>query len=179
MAKREHTLKACSCDGVRRRSWNGARKVPTYFLAPVRLSSARGKDSHREASPCIILMYSNLQQPKADFSSQDPVFPLSWRAELGTKHPIECQNGCNTAVTSLNTKLKLANYPGKWSIKAGHMSGKTTNHFPVAIRLQPQISDNSTLIPSIKWDFSKFLDGYSIKSPSNGDSDMGTALQNN
>ena len=36
----------------------------------------------REASPCIILMYSNLQQPKADFSSQCPVFPLSWRAEL-------------------------------------------------------------------------------------------------
>ena len=29
-----------------------------------------------------ILMYSNLQQPKADFSSQGPVFPLSWRAEL-------------------------------------------------------------------------------------------------
>ena len=82
MAKREHTLKACSCDGVRRRSWNGARKAPTYLLAPVRLSSARGKDSHREASPCIILTYSNLQQPKADFSSQDPVFPLSWRAEL-------------------------------------------------------------------------------------------------
>ena len=27
-------------------------------------------------------MYSNLQQPKADFSSQGPVFPLSWRAEL-------------------------------------------------------------------------------------------------
>ena len=82
MAKREHTLKACSCDGVRRRSWNGARKAPTYLLVPVRLSSTRGKDSHREASPCIILTYSNLQQPKADFSSQDPVFPLSWRAEL-------------------------------------------------------------------------------------------------
>ena len=82
MAKREHTLKACSCGGVRRRSWNGARKAPTYLLAPVRLSSALGKDSHREASPCIILMYSNLQQPKADFSSQRPVFPLSWRAEL-------------------------------------------------------------------------------------------------
>ena len=82
MAKREHTLKACSCDGVRRRSWNGARKAPTYLLAPVHLSSTRGKDSHREASPCIILTYSNLQQPKADFSSQDPVFPLSWRAEL-------------------------------------------------------------------------------------------------
>ena len=82
MAKREHTLKVCSCDGVRRRSWNGAQKAPTYLLVPVRLSSARGKDSHREASPCIILMYSNLQQRKADFSSQDPVFPLSWRAEL-------------------------------------------------------------------------------------------------
>ena len=82
MAKREHTLKACSCDGVRWRSWNGARKAPTYLLVPVCLSSIRGKDSHREASPCIILMCSNLQQPKADFSSQDPVFPLSWRAEL-------------------------------------------------------------------------------------------------
>ena len=82
MAKREHTLKACSCHGVRRRSWNGALKAPTYLLAPVHLSSARGKDSHREASPCIILTYSNLQQPKADFSSQDPVFFLSWRAEL-------------------------------------------------------------------------------------------------
>ena len=82
MAKREHALKACSCDGVRRRSWNGAQKAPTYLLVLVRLSSARGKDSHREASPCIILMYSNLQQPKADFSSQDPVFPPSWRAEL-------------------------------------------------------------------------------------------------
>ena len=82
MAKREHTLKVCSCDGVRRRSWNGARKAPTYLLVPVHLSSAHGKDSHREASPCIILMYSNLQQPKADFRPQDPVFPLSWRAEL-------------------------------------------------------------------------------------------------
>ena len=82
MAKREHTLKACSCDGVRRRSWNGALKALTYLLAPVRLSSARGKDSHREASPDISLMYSNLQQPKTDFSSQDPVFPPSWRAEL-------------------------------------------------------------------------------------------------
>ena len=82
MTKREHTLKACSCGGVRRRSWNGAQKAPTYVLALVRLSSALGKDSHREASPCIILMYSNLQQPKADFSSQCPVFPLSWRAEL-------------------------------------------------------------------------------------------------
>ena len=82
MAKSEHTLKACSCDGVRRRSWNGARKALTYLLAPVRLSSARGKDSHREASPCINLTYLNLQQPKADFSSQDPVFPPSWRAEL-------------------------------------------------------------------------------------------------
>ena len=51
---------------------------------------------------------------------------------------MERQNGCNTAVTSLNTKLELANYPGKWSIKADHMSGKTTNHFPVAIRLQPR-----------------------------------------
>ena len=82
MARREHTLKACSCDGVRQRSWNGALKAPTYRLAPVHLSSARGKDSHREVSPCIILTYSNLQQPKVDFSSQDPVFPLSWRAEL-------------------------------------------------------------------------------------------------
>ena len=82
MAKREHTLKGCSCDGVRQRSWKGALKAPTYLLAPVRLSSARGKDSHREASPCIILTYSNLQQPKVDFSSQDPVFSLSWRAEL-------------------------------------------------------------------------------------------------
>ena len=58
MAKREHALKACSCDGVRRRSWNGAWKAPTYLLVPVHLSSARGKDSHREVSPCIILMYS-------------------------------------------------------------------------------------------------------------------------
>ena len=82
MAKNEHTLKACSCDGVRWRSWNGARKALTYLLVPVRLSSAHGKDSHREASPCIILTYSNLQQPKADFNSQDPVFPPSWRAEL-------------------------------------------------------------------------------------------------
>ena len=78
MAKREHALKACSCGGVRRRSWNGARKAPMYLLAPARLSSALGKDSHREASPCIILMYSSLQQPKADFNSQYPVFPLSW-----------------------------------------------------------------------------------------------------
>ena len=82
MAKREHTLKACSCDGARRRSWKGALKAPTYLLVPVHLSNARGKDSHREASPCIILTYSNLQQPKVDFSSQDPVFSLSWRAEL-------------------------------------------------------------------------------------------------
>ena len=82
MAKREHTLKACSCDGARRRSWKGALKAPTYLLVPVRLSNARGKDSHREASPCIILTYSNLQQPKVDFSFQDPVFSLSWRAEL-------------------------------------------------------------------------------------------------
>ena len=82
MAKREHALKVCSCGGVRRRSWNRARKAPTYLLAPARLSSTLGKDSHREASPCIILMYSNLQQPKADLSSQCPVFPLSWRAEL-------------------------------------------------------------------------------------------------
>ena len=82
MAKMEHALKACSCGGVRRRSWNGARKAPTYLLAPARLSSALGKDSHREASPCIILMYSNLQQPKADFSSQCPVFPPSWRDGL-------------------------------------------------------------------------------------------------
>ena len=82
MAKREHTLKACSCDGVRRRSWKGARKAPTYLLVPFNLSSSRGKDSHREASPDISLMYSNLQQPKADFSSQDPVCPPSWRAEL-------------------------------------------------------------------------------------------------
>ena len=82
MAKREHTLKACSCDGARRRSWKGALKAPTYLLVPVRLSNACGKDSHREASPCIILIYSNLQQPKVDFSFQDPVFSLSWRAEL-------------------------------------------------------------------------------------------------
>ena len=82
MAKREHTLKACSCGGVRRGSWNGALKVPTYFLAPFNLSSSRGKDSHREASPDISLTYSNLQQPKADFSPQDPVCPPSWRAEL-------------------------------------------------------------------------------------------------
>ena len=82
MAKMEHALKACSCGGVRRRSWNGARKAPTYLLVPARLSSALGKDSHREASPCIILMYSNLQQPKADFSSQCPVFPPSWRDGL-------------------------------------------------------------------------------------------------
>ena len=82
MAKREHALKACSCGGVRRRSWNGAQKAPTYLLAPARLLSTLGKDSHREASPCIILMYSNLQQPKADLNSQGPVFPLSWRAEL-------------------------------------------------------------------------------------------------
>ena len=77
MAKREHTLKACSCDGARWRSWKGALKALTYLLVPVRLSNARGKDSHREASPCIILTYSNLQQPKVDFSSQDPVFSLS------------------------------------------------------------------------------------------------------
>ena len=64
MAKREHTLKACSCDGARRRSWKGALKAPTYLLAPVRLSNARGKDSHREASPCIILTYSNLQHQR-------------------------------------------------------------------------------------------------------------------
>ena len=82
MAKREHTLKACSCDGVRWRSWKRALKAPTYLLAPVHLSNACGKDSHREASPCIILIYSNLQQPKVDFSFQDPVFSLSWRAEL-------------------------------------------------------------------------------------------------
>ena len=44
MTKREHTLKACSCDGARWRSWKGALKAPTYLLAPVRLSSARGKD---------------------------------------------------------------------------------------------------------------------------------------
>ena len=77
MARREHNLKAFSCDGVRRSSWNGARKAPTYLLAPFSLSSARGKDSYREVSPCIILTYSNLQQPKADFSSQNPVFPPS------------------------------------------------------------------------------------------------------
>ena len=82
MAKREHTLKACSCDGVRRSSWKGALKAPTHLLAPVRLSSARGKDSHREASPSNILTYSNLQQLKVDFSSKDPVFSLSWRTEL-------------------------------------------------------------------------------------------------
>ena len=82
MAKREHALKACSCGGVRQRSWNRAQKAPTYLLVPVRLSSPLGKDSHREVSPCIILMYSNLQQPKAEFSSQCPVFPLSWRVEL-------------------------------------------------------------------------------------------------
>ena len=82
MAKREHALKACSCGGVRRRSWNGAQKAPTYLLAPAHLLSTLGKDSHREASPCIILMYSNLQQPKADFSSQCPVFPPSWRDGL-------------------------------------------------------------------------------------------------
>ena len=70
-------LKACSCDGARRRSWKGALKAPTYLLVPVHLSNARGKDSHREASPCIILTYSNLQQPKVDFSSQAPVFSLS------------------------------------------------------------------------------------------------------
>ena len=75
MAKREHALKACSCGGVRRRSWNGALKAPTYLLVPFSLSSSRGKDSHREMSPEIILMYSNLQQPKADFSSQNPVCP--------------------------------------------------------------------------------------------------------
>ena len=82
MDKMEHALKACSCGGVRRRSWNGAWKAPTYLLAPAHLSSALGKDSHREASPCIILMYSNLQQPKADLSSQCPVFPPSWRDGL-------------------------------------------------------------------------------------------------
>ena len=82
MAKREHTRRACSCDGVRRRSWKGALKVPTYLLVPVRLSNARGKDYHKEASPCIILTYSNLQQPKVDFNSQDPVFSPSWRDEL-------------------------------------------------------------------------------------------------
>ena len=82
MAKMEHALKACSCGGVRQRSWNGARKAPTYLLAPARLLSTLGKDSHRKVSPCIILMYSNLQQPKADFSSQCPVFPPSWRDGL-------------------------------------------------------------------------------------------------
>ena len=75
MAKREHTLKACSCVEVRRRSWNGALKAPMYLLAPFNLSSSHGKDSHRETSPDISLMYSNLQQPKADFSSQNPVCP--------------------------------------------------------------------------------------------------------
>ena len=75
MAKREHTLKACTCDGARGRSWKGALKAPTYLLVPVRLSNARGKDSHREASPCIILTYSNLQQPKVDFSSKTQCSP--------------------------------------------------------------------------------------------------------
>ena len=77
MARREHNLKAFSCDGGRQSSWNGAQKAPMYLLAPFSLSSASGKDSHREASPSIILTYSNLQQPKADFSAQNPVFPPS------------------------------------------------------------------------------------------------------
>ena len=81
MAKREHTLRACSWGGVRRRSWNGALKVPTYLLAPFNLSSSPGKDSHREASPEINLTYSNLQQPKADFSFQTQCVP-NGRAEL-------------------------------------------------------------------------------------------------
>ena len=68
-------LRRVPVHGARRRSWKGALKAPTYLLAPVRLSSARGKDSHREASPCIILTYSNLQQPKVDFSSQPSVLP--------------------------------------------------------------------------------------------------------
>ena len=75
MARREHTLKACSWIEVRRRSWNGALKAPTYLLVPFILSSSRGKDSHRETSPEIILTYSNLQQPMADFSSQNPGCP--------------------------------------------------------------------------------------------------------
>ena len=66
-----------------------------------------------------------------------PSVPTELERWTRTKHPKEHQSGCNTAVTSLNTKLELANYPGKWSIKAGRMSEKTTNHFPVAIRLQP------------------------------------------
>ena len=75
MAKREHALKACSSGAVRRRSWNGALKAPTYLLAPFSLSSSPGKDSHRETSPEISLIYSNLQQPKADFSFQTQCTP--------------------------------------------------------------------------------------------------------
>ena len=49
------------------------------------------------------------------------------------------------------------------------MSGKTTNHFPVAIRLQPGFLVTPPYFLN-QWDFSEFLDGCSIKSPSNGDS---------
>ena len=81
MAKREHTLKACSCDGVRRevleRSSEGANVPLRWFVsqAPVAKIPRRGVSMH----------HFDVFEPtttKADFSSQDPVFPLSWRAEL-------------------------------------------------------------------------------------------------
>ena len=49
------------------------------------------------------------------------------------------------------------------------MSGKTTNHFPVQSDYKPGFLLTPTYFLNRK-DFSEFLDGCSIKSPSNGDS---------
>ena len=82
MAKREHTLKACSCGGseaeVLERSSEGTNISPgagSSLEHPWERFPQRGISMH----------HFDVFKPtttKGNFSSQRPVFPLSWRAEL-------------------------------------------------------------------------------------------------
>ena len=76
-----------------------------------------------------------------------PSVPTELERWTRTKHPKEHQSGCNTEVTSLNTKLELANYPGRMEYEGWPHVWENHESLSSGNQITTRISDNSNLFP--------------------------------